>query len=904
MNNMTGQAAQDRSVKEKLRAAFVRAGCFLADLVCYFDNNKTEFLPEFFCSNPSIVGCPDDQEKMFEWFMSVLHADDHAVLRDVINRVLDGSSACGEIRLVRGEGELALYRIIGRPVADDNGKVSGGIVGFSHWERDKNNPVVSHCETLLDSLLVSYVVVDCNGHIELCTDRAANLLGGAPAETIGHKLSEYLVGEIDELLKTTGSGLLEADFAVKIPASNCHWVQLCVAEISRAHAMNGCRLVILRDISERKEVELRLAQSEEKFRSLAENLPGVVCIIADGRILYTNSHADSILGYEASEMLRDEFDFSSIFNLADPGHFLVSLESELLENGRVEREVSVCKKDHTLLRALVSLQYIRYDNTKAVLCIITDVTSLYQTIDNLDETKKRYWALFEASSDAIFIETVDGRIFDCNSSCERIYGYTRAELLSKSARDLVPGDLSSMLKDLETELKAKRGSERSICLEALGIRKDGGVFPTEVTINPVKLEGLECFLVTVRDISARREAEIARQRYEKQLLQIQKLDNLGMMANGLANDFNNLLTGIMGYADLMMRDFQANTGGREKARRIIDAARRAGEIIHQLMSYTGKLPSMFQTASIPQLIKEMQSQFSSIAPDKVTFRYDFAAEGHQLNIDPPMFKQALFCIVQNAVESIPDSQPGVLEISARRGDKSFSGHESGYFGPPVTAGSHICIKVADNGCGIESSHLSRIFDPFFTTKYSGRGLGLSSVLGMLKSHRGSALVESSPGAGTRFSLFLPYDMPTADEQPAAEAVAEPSPGRFNAGTALIVDDEESVRDILSELLHELGYQTVLAENGIRGLELFKSINESLAVAIVDLTMPEMSGTELVREIRWLNPEIPVILCTGMLFDDKKRELERLGVGTFLEKPFTKGDLEKAFVKIRLKTSIK
>jgi PAS domain S-box-containing protein len=331
---------------------------------------------------------------------------------------------------------------------------------------------------------------------------------------IGHKLSEYLVGEIDEMLKTAGSGLVEADFAVKSPAGNCRWVQVCIAEISRAHAMNGCRLVILRDISERKEVELRLAQSEEKFRSLAENLPGVVCIIADGRILYTNSHADSILGYEASEMLREEFDFSSIFNLADPGHFLVSLESELLEHGRADREVSVCKKDHTLLRALVSLQYIRYDDTKAVLCIITDVTSLYQTIDSLDETKKRYWALFEASSDAIFIETVDGRIFDCNSSCERIYGYTRAELLSKSASDLVPGDLLGMLKDLETDLKAKRGSERSVCLEALGIRKDGGIFPTEVTINPVKLEGLECFLVTVRDISARREAEIARQRYE------------------------------------------------------------------------------------------------------------------------------------------------------------------------------------------------------------------------------------------------------------------------------------------------------------------------------------------------------------------------------------------------------
>lgn len=904
MNNKAGPSVCKRSVKEKLRAEFVRAGCFLADLICYFNNDGSGFYPEFCCNNPELFGCPPTQDQMFEWFLSAIHVDDEQVLREVVGRVLDGSSACAEIRLKNSAGSFLLYRVIGRPLLEDNNQVSGGVLAFSCWNRDKSRAVVSHCDTLLDSLLVSYVVVDREGTVELCTDRAAAMLGLAPEKIIGHRLSDFLARQIDEILLKAASGLQEADIQLINSTAQCRWVQVCVAEISRAHAMGGCRLVILRDISARKAVELELAQSEEKFRTLAENLPGVICIIADGRILYTNSHANSILGYEASEMLREEFDFSSIFNLSDPGHFLVSLENELLENGRVEREVSVCKKDHTLMRALVSLQYIHYASSRAVLCIITDVTSLYQTIDSLDETKKRYWALFEASSDAIFIETVDGRIFDCNSSCERIYGYTRAELLSKSARDLVPGDLTSMLKNLESELKAKRGSDRSICLEALGIRKDGGVFPTEVTINPVKLEGLECFLVTVRDISVRREAETARQRYEKQLLQIQKLDNLGMMANGLANDFNNLLTGIMGYADLMMRDLQANGGAREKARRIIDAARRAGEIIHQLMSYTGKLPSMFQTTSIPQLIKEMQSQFTSIAPESVTFRYDFAEDGQPINVDTPMLKQALFCIVQNAVESVPASTPGLLEISVRPGRISYNGHEPGYFGPPVVAGNYLTIQVADDGCGMDSSYLSRIFDPFFTTKFASRGLGLSSVLGMLKSHRGSALVESSPGEGTKFSLLLPYDTPADAVSEVLEPRVVPVSGRFSEGTALIVDDEESVRDILSELLQDLGYKTALAESGAKGLELFKSMNESLAVAIVDLTMPGMSGTELVREIRWLNPEIPVILCTGMLFEDKKRELEKMGVAAFLEKPFTKSDLEKVFIKVKLKTSLK
>lgn len=904
MNPRSDTVKGDIAGNGLLKAELARAGCYLADLVCHFTSNDDGFYPEFCCRNPELSGCPTLPEQIFDWFVSALHADDEAVFRDIVRRVLEGSNICAEIRLANQAGEYVLYRVIGRPLLDENNRVTSGVIAFNHWNREGKDAVITNNETILDSFLACYVVLDKTGAIELATEIAANLLGTPAASLIGSQLSSYFVDDIGELLQTDTDGIHEADVELKTVKDVRRWAQVCVTRIRRTHETDGSRLVILRDVSERKRAELQLAQSEEKFRSLAENLPNVVCIIADGRIVYTNSSADSIIGYEAAEMLRDEFDFSSIFNLADPGHFLVTLENELQQQGKVEREVSVRKKDQTVLRCLVSLQYINFDNTRAVLCIITDVTSLYQAIDSLDETKKRYWALFEASSDAILIETLDGRIYDCNSASERIYGYTRPELLGKFARDLVPGDLSGMLKDLEKELAAKRGSDRSICLEALGVRCDGSIFPTEVTINPVKLEGLECFLVTVRDISARREAEAARQRYEKQLLQIQKLDNLGMMANGLANDFNNLLTGIMGYSDLMQRDLQAKPGAREKARRIIEAARRAGEIIHQLMAYTGKLPSMFQKTSISQLIREMQSQLDILVGDSIVLKYELSEDGKALYVDPPMFKQALFCLVKNAVEAVADKKSGILTISVAPGDTSFTGGEAGYFGPPLTAGNYLRVTVADNGCGIDPSQLLRIFDPFYTTKHAGRGLGLSSVLGMLRGHRGSALVEPDNEGGTRFSIFLPYETTAETKSVSAEIPVVSPPSRFTAGKILVVDDEESVRDILAELLRELGYEPVLAENGAQGIELFKAMNESLAVAIIDLTMPEMSGTEVVRTIRWLNPEIPVILCTGLLLDDKKRELEKLGVAAFLEKPFTKNELEKAFVKVKLKTNLK
>jgi PAS domain S-box-containing protein len=565
--------------------------------------------------------------------------------------------------------------------------------------------------------------------------------------------------------------------------------------------------------------------------------------------------------------------------------FEVELAQADAENRHASINVGIFPAEHSDGQEPVNLVFMR------------DTSLQRQAEEQLTRASRHYWSLFEASSDAIFLELEDGTIFDCNKSCERMYGYSKSELLNMNARDLVPGSSLTIIEGLIPELDAMKATQSGIQLEAVGRRKDGSLFPSEVLVNFVKVNGEECFAVTIRDISSRREIESSRQRYESQVMQLQKLDHLGQMANGLANDFNNLLTGIMGYSDLILRELPEESTSREKARRIVDAARKASDIIQQLMAYSGKLPTLYQKTSLKVLLRELQPVFRQIAGEGIDLRHAVDEDLPEIQLDPPMLKQALINIVKNSVEALDKNRPGEISITAFPGLCNYYGSEPGYFGPPVKPGSYLVIKVSDNGTGIEPENLNRIFDPFYSTRYAGRGLGLSSVIGMLRSHRGAVMVTSTPGHGTDFAIFLPVDASASMGEGNTVRHAEES---YPAGCALVIDDDENVREILADNIRMLGYEVFVAENGKEGIEVFKSQQRRLNIVLTDLVMPGMNGIEVIKEIRWMNPEIPVIVCTGIGSDEKGPELEKLGVSAVLEKPFSYKDLEKHFTRIQLK----
>lgn len=514
----------------------------------------------------------------------------------------------------------------------------------------------------------------------------------------------------------------------------------------------------------------------------------------------------------------------------------------------------------------------------------------------LENEPQKYRAIFEAFSDAIFIETFDGTIIDCNNACTKMYGFSRDELLQMQAGQLVPPESLSVINLLQEELLDLSENGKRIEIRATGKHKEGRMFPIDLTIDPLRLSGQDLFVVTIRDLTKARNSISARKRYENQLIQLQKLDNLGQMANSLANDFNNLLTGIMGYADLLQRELPSNGSAHIKARKIVEATRKAGEVIQQLISYNSHLPAGLKVAAPDMVVRDLVYRLRSFLDSGINLEVDIEEDLPKLAVDVSMIQLAIESIVRNSCESMTLGK-GNLCIRVCQGKKSFNGAESGYFGPPMNTGEYIAISIKDDGCGISPHDSTKIFDPFFTTKYSRRGLGLSLVLGTVRAHRGAVLVDSTPGVGTELILMIPFGLQSGFVE--NEDWEQTNEKECLLGTVLVVDDEESVREILADQLAQLGYDSVLAMNGRQGLELFKAQNHNLLMAIIDLSMPEMNGLELLKEIRWLNPEIPVVICSGLVLDATRKQLELLRISGILEKPFSIKDIEKLFLQIQL-----
>jgi PAS domain S-box-containing protein len=613
-------------------------------------------------------------------------------------------------------------------------------------------------------------------------------------------------------------------------------------------------------------------------------------------MVYISSQAEQITGYSPEQLLDPDFDFHQVFdNLQLNENESVLQHFFKISNASLHMKVDVNCLSGKKRNCCLAVRTMPFQGRKAYLGIISDLTDFQAVNKKLDETKERYWALFEASSDAIFIETLDGTILDCNSAVEKLYGYKKDELLGMTARDLVPGNYSESLKAVAEELSQAESAGKTLQIMATGKKKDGTIFPTEVLVNELKIDNDDLFLVTIRDISLRKELESARKKYDGQMQQIQLLDSFTNVVSGLANDFNNILTGIMGYSDLIMREISPNSPIREKNRRIQEAARKGADIINQLIASTGKLPANFKKADLKTLIRDIIGQLTARVEAKGPLTCVVDKNLPEIVFDSSQIKLALNNLVLNAFEAT--DKKGHFSIQVAAGKQSYSGDEPGYFGPPFKSGSYVSIKVSDQGCGISAEVFNQIFEPFFSTCNSRRGLGLSTVLGIVRSHRGAIFIKSEVQTGTEIQLLLPVrNFKFCEDNSEFEIENGEILEDFPAGNALIIDDEQSVLDLICEQLKNLGFNTFTAINGKQGIELFKLHNHCLDIVVLDLALPGKTGFEVFQEFEWLNPKIPVIICTGMV--EFSQELKHCNNCVILNKPFQSSDLEKALFKAR------
>jgi signal transduction histidine kinase/CheY-like chemotaxis protein/HAMP domain-containing protein len=376
-------------------------------------------------------------------------------------------------------------------------------------------------------------------------------------------------------------------------------------------------------------------------------------------------------------------------------------------------------------------------------------------------------------------------------------------------------------------------------------------------------------------------AEDEKRKLEAQILQTQKLESLGVLAGGIAHDFNNLLMGILGNAEMALMDLPETSAVAPLIRAIEKAGTRAAELTNQMLAYSGKGKFFVQWLNLNELIKEMADLLQVSISKKITIRYDFAEELPLIEADATQIRQIVMNLITNASEAIGD-RTGLISLSTGEVVQGNGSPAEASLEEALAPGCHAYLEVSDTGCGMDEETRSRIFDPFFTTKFTGRGLGLAAVVGIVRSHKGLIQVRSQPGQGSIFKVLFPA-MDCSSHQ-AAESITAPQ--RYSGGgTILVVDDEDMVRDVARMMLEELGFGVITARDGKEGVEIFRRMSGEIDAVLLDMTMPEMSGEEAITEMHGLRPEVRVILMSGYDEMEAANHFSLTKPAAFMQKPF-------------------
>ena len=512
-----------------------------------------------------------------------------------------------------------------------------------------------------------------------------------------------------------------------------------------------------------------------------------------------------------------------------------------------------------------------------------------QAKEALLESEGSFRKLFEESSDAILLIDDSGVFVECNQAALDLLKMTRAQFLL-----LPPARISP-----EYQPDGRRSAESAPEMIALAYSKglhrfdwtcvnaEGGEFIVEVSLMPVTIKGKTMLHTTWRDATERKRAEEERLNFEKQLLHAQKLESLGVLAGGIAHDFNNLLMAIMGNADLALMRLNPESPVVDNLKRIEQAAARAADLARQMLAYSGKGKFVIEHLDLSRLVEEMLHMLEVSISKKAVLRFNLTSPIPSIEADATQLRQIIMNLVINASEAIGD-RSGVIAITTGCMDCGRSYLKDVWLDENLTEGLYVYLEIADSGCGMDKQTLSKLFDPFFTTKFTGRGLGMAAVLGIVRGHKGAIKVYSELNKGTSFKVLFP-----ASSRPAelfnGKSLMDDWQG---SGTVLLIDDEETVRGIGKEMLRELGFSVITADDGLEGVAAFKE-NPDIAFVILDLTMPHMDGEQCFRELRQMNPDVKVIMSSGYNEQEVTQKFVGKGLAGFIQKPYSLSVLKDA-----------
>jgi signal transduction histidine kinase/CheY-like chemotaxis protein len=448
-----------------------------------------------------------------------------------------------------------------------------------------------------------------------------------------------------------------------------------------------------------------------------------------------------------------------------------------------------------------------------------------------------------------------------------------------AGRELTPEELpiqraaakDIVIRDFEEEIEFSDGRRLHLLASAAPLHDASG-----------KVRGAVGAII---DITARKNAESERQRIEIKLRETQKLESLGVLAGGIAHDFNNLLTGIVGNASMARMDCGPRSSLTQYFEQIEHSSLYAADLCKQLLAYAGKGRLVVESIDIPQVVRDTTHLIQSSLNPQSRLSFDLQPTP-PVEADAVQLRQVIMNLVINASEAI-GANVGTIHLGTKsiHADRQYLEQTIGDSDLPE--GDYVVLQISDTGSGMSPQTVSKIFDPFFSTKFTGRGLGLAAVQGIIRTHKGAIRVYSEEGKGTTFKILLPA---ATREIPRDAATEGTSSGTAKGGTILVIDDDRGVRDTAARMLERAGFTALIAVDGPQGVESFRANKDTVQAVLLDLTMPGMDGEETFRQLRQIAPDIRVMLMSGFNELDAVQRFVGRGLAGFIQKPFTNTDL--------------
>ena len=685
------------------------------------------------------------------------------------------------------------------------------------------------------------------------------------------KLDDYISGRIPSF-----------EIEMRVKHSNGDWKWLSTrGKISAYDSQNNPKQIIGTniDIDDLKGSQQILLENEARLRIIMEQFPAILWTTDyDNRYTSLVGAGLNQLGIQPNEKIGQViFDFHKSQDTSDN---MAAMHERTLkgESVRYEQELQ-----NTILD--IHIEPLRDSNDEVIgsIGLAIDVTARKKTIEQLNRQRILLQTIFHSVTDAMIVTDRSHNIVMCNESIQIHFRCQEADLLGRPIREIIESGDQYDIEYLRVSYPNTRVLKPFI-VEYL--RADGSHFQGETIVTPLRRSDNQItgYIQVIRDITDRIQIEEEKEQLHSQVLHTQKLESLGVLAGGVAHDFNNLLLAIQGNTNLALLELKDDSPVSQNVKNIEVAARHAAKICERLMAYSGKRTFSSSTFNLNQMIQETVEILKTIVSPNAQIALDLSNQKLLIHGDTGQVEQVVLNLLTNASEAIQSqSEAGDIQIRTGILDLQEKDCASYYFCENINPGKFVFFEIEDNGVGMDEDCQLKMFDPFFTTKFTGRGLGLAGVSGIIRGHHGGLYVQSTVNQGSCFRVILPLVTDAAEDINTDSSVDPVVPA--SVGSVLVIDDDKAVCNVVSHVLQRFGFSVIVSNSGSEGIEIYEQSGDSISVILLDMTVPGLSGVETFNLLKAKGLHVPVIMTSGLSEQDITSQMQESDCIQFLKKPY-------------------